>query len=213
MDRALAQRWQDAIAHGQPDRLEELMTGALKEAPVFLKAPFYLASLTHRSTELFSLLAVHFSPQVNEAGVDGRTALWVVLGSGNVRAAEVLLSHGADPNGPSRAGLLPWEYMLGQGMNRLVAPFERAGANWALRPMVAWERAWEGGDVNTGWGLMQCKIGIPEGEPGRAWQDRAWQARPHWHPLLRCIHAQSRQASLAGRLPPSDPGAEERPRF
>lgn len=213
MDPALAQRWQDAIAHGQPDRLKDLMTGALKGAPVFLESPFYLASLTHRSAELFSLLAVHFAHQVNEAGADGRTALWVVLGSGNVRAAEALLSHGADPNGPSRAGLLPWEYMLGQGMTRLVSPFGRAGANWALQPMVAWERVWEGGEVDTGWGLLQCKVGVPEGEPGRAWRDRAWQARPHWHPLLRRIQAEARQVSLASRLPSSGSEAEERRRF
>lgn len=200
MEREPAEPWHQAIAQGSPERLEMLMSGALV-APASLHAPFYLASLTHRSRELFELLGKHYRHQIHEAGPDGRTALWVTVAQGNTLATQCLLHLGADPNEPIRAGLRPWEYVLGTGLQALVAPLHLAGANWKEAPLIAWDRAWEGGHWAIVEALWDLGVRLPDNAEGRAWEAKAQQGSKPWPHLMRQLHALEKGEHLEERLP------------
>jgi len=200
MEREPAKPWHQAIAQGSPERLEMLMAGALV-APVSLHAPFYLASLTHRSRDLFELLGRLCRHQIHEAGPDGRTALWVTVAQGNALATQHLLHLGADPNHPIRAGLRPWEYVLGTGIQSLVLPFHQAGANWRDDPLKAWNRAWEGGHWPIAKALWEVGVRLPDSEEGQAWETRALQGSKPWQHLMKQLHALAKGECLEAGLP------------
>lgn len=206
MESPPANEWQIAIAQGSPERLESLIAGARPTAPVFLQSPFYLASQTHRSAELFDLLFDLCPHQINECGSDGRTALWVVLASGHRRAILGLLAHGADPNFPRRHGLSPWTYALGEGMSDLVSPLDQAGACWREAPGEAWEQVLKPGGARTAEALWRSGVHLPPSDSAQHWRNCVEQGRwgDVWERLVQRMDAAQRSRALGEALPPAD---------
>ena len=215
MESPPANEWQIAIAQGSPERLESLIAGARTTAPVFLQAPFYLAALTHRSAELFDLLFALCPHQINECGSDGRTALWVVLGSGHHRAIVGLLAHGADPNAPVRHGLTPWAYVLGEGLSDLVDPMGQAGASWHQTPGQAWEQVLRPNQAKTAEALWKNGVHLPPSDSAQHWRSRVEQGLwgTEWDRLMQQMDATERHEALDGILPPADNTDDARHRF
>ncbi len=204
----LAEAWNTAIAQGNVQRVKELMTGALQEAPVTLRAPFVLAALTHRSAAMVQALLPRYASQINEPGMDGRTALWIALGFGHTQTARRLLEAGADPNAPVRSGLTPWEFALGEGLADLVVPLKQHNAGLSSWPDLAWEQVKAGNRQAVAHALLKAGI-----VPHRGTSVDGWVNRPEWESVAQHLLVIRREEELNGGLPAASETDIKRQRF
>jgi ankyrin repeat protein len=109
--------------------------------------PLIAAFDCNEGTDLYALLELLLAhgADVGQRGVNDHTALHLAAGLGDLRAVDILLAHGADPNAITRIDDLetPLELAAAAGHRKLVDRLK------PLTTRLDWERAAREGDIRT----------------------------------------------------------------